>query len=121
MFVLDIFAGTIATATLVIAARTKANPLRRFFGLRALTGIGEYSYSLYLIHAPLLQVVWQYGAALLFRDPLPRFLATVFGGLPLILLASRIFYRYCERPYVPNPCNFNPRGASKRDRGSQGL
>jgi peptidoglycan/LPS O-acetylase OafA/YrhL len=96
MFVLDIFAGMIATAMRVIAARTKVNPLRRVLGVRALTGVGEYSYSLYLIHAPLLQVVWQYGAVLLFRDPVPRFVLTVAGGIPLILLVSRIFYRYCE-------------------------
>lgn len=118
MFVLDLFAGAIATAALVIAARTKANPLRRSLSLPVFTGIGEYSYSLYLIHAPLLQVVWQYGAALLFRDPLPRFLATVIGGVPLILLASQIFYRYCERPYVPNLCNFHPKAASNLTGGT---
>jgi peptidoglycan/LPS O-acetylase OafA/YrhL len=118
-FIMDVCAGSAAAALLVLAARTKDNGLRRALSWPVWTGLGGFSYSLYLIHAPLLQVVWQYWAALVFRDPLSRFLATVFGGVPLIVGASWVFYQYCERPYLHNLCNFHLEPASKPTGGKE--
>jgi peptidoglycan/LPS O-acetylase OafA/YrhL len=97
---MDPFAGAVCACLLVLCARTKRNLWRSALSARPLVWVGGFSYSLYLIHAPLLQVVWQYGAALLFAEHIGRFLATVFVGVPLIVAASWVFYRYCEKPYL---------------------
>jgi peptidoglycan/LPS O-acetylase OafA/YrhL len=62
--------------------------------------VGTFSYSLYLVHEPLLQVVWQYGAAPLFDSRLARCMAAALIGIPLIIGAAWVFYRYCEERYL---------------------
>ena len=96
----------------MIAARTKHNSVRSLLSLRAFTAIGVVSYSLYLIHAPLLQVVWQYGAAPAFDGTLARFLATSLAGVPLIGFVLFLMYRYGERPFLMNSRNFRAKPAS---------
>jgi peptidoglycan/LPS O-acetylase OafA/YrhL len=77
-------------------------PCSRHPGVAAagLVWIGSFSYSLYLIHAPLIQVLWQY----VFHPPGPGDTATyllllLIGG-PLIVLAAWGFWWACERPFL---------------------
>ncbi|MBU8895494.1 acyltransferase [Corallococcus sp. M34] len=66
---------------------------------RGLVALGGFSYSLYLVHVPLLIRVEQVGRALgLSSGGLYAFLALV--GTPLIVVASRMFHRYFERPFL---------------------
>ena len=99
---IDPMVGAAAVATLAIAGRTGPawNPLRVVLSWRPLVLAGAFSYSLYLIHGPLIQVVWQYLIARWFATPVERFTALVIIGSPLIVLASWIFYRFCERPFA---------------------
>ena len=58
-----------------------------------------FSYSLYLVHAPLLQVGWQ-----TFVEPFDASREVQFGLLmaivcPLVLGASYLFYCVAERPF----------------------
>jgi peptidoglycan/LPS O-acetylase OafA/YrhL len=62
--------------------------------------IGTYAYSIYLIHAPFLQILWQYLFAPLQSDPLAMFLTLLFAGIPLILAFSYLFFLLCERPFL---------------------
>jgi peptidoglycan/LPS O-acetylase OafA/YrhL len=96
---MDPFAGAACACLLVLCARNKRGIWRGALSSRPLVWVGGFSYSLYLIHAPLLQVVWQYGAAL-FAGRIGRFLVTALAGVPLIVAASWVFYRYCEEPYL---------------------
>jgi peptidoglycan/LPS O-acetylase OafA/YrhL len=53
----------VATATgglLIALAGDGAKRLRTVLSGRALASIGSFSYSIYLLHAPVLQLVWQY-------------------------------------------------------------
>jgi peptidoglycan/LPS O-acetylase OafA/YrhL len=61
--VADLLAGVAACCLLVAACRPGRNVLRDCLSWRPLAFVGGFSYSLYLIHAPLLQVAWQYGVA----------------------------------------------------------
>jgi peptidoglycan/LPS O-acetylase OafA/YrhL len=60
--------------------------------------VGIFSYSLYLIHAPLEQVIWQYGINPLgLSKPLDLVLMLGVGG-PLIVGCAYGFFRAVERP-----------------------
>ena len=59
-FLLDMNVGVAASSLLVAASRGEGGWLRRSLGWRPLAFVGTFSYSIYLIHVPLLQVIWQY-------------------------------------------------------------
>lgn len=68
-----------------------------------LAGMAGFSYSLYLVHAPLLQVFWQVVEmpAGLTR---PASLALIWlVGVPIIVLLSYVFHLFAERPFTPDP------------------
>jgi peptidoglycan/LPS O-acetylase OafA/YrhL len=78
----------------------RLNPIHIALNWRPLVWVGGFSYSVYLIHAPLLQVIWQYGLRPLGLGALPTYLALVALGLPLIVAASWGFWYVCERPFL---------------------
>ena len=78
-----------------------SNPLRNLLSGKPLVLLGGFSYSLYLVHAPLIQVVWQYLISVWFREAVPQFLGMLGIGVPLIVLSAWVFYRFCEKPFMP--------------------
>lgn len=91
----------ISTLSLIVAAsRPGNNIIRDFLSLKALVVIGTFSYSLYLIHAPLIQVIWQYILHPFKLGDLAEFSLLLILGTPLILSATYIFYIFCERPFL---------------------
>lgn len=52
--------GAVTGCLLVALAGDRSRWLRHALSWRPLTWIGSFSYSLYLLHAPLLQLIWQY-------------------------------------------------------------
>ena len=48
----------------------------------------------------LIQLLWQYALRPLGLGDLATFLALLFVGLPLIVLASWGFWYWCERPFL---------------------
>lgn len=99
----DYFVGFAAMALLVGATQTDHNPIRSLLSLRPLAGIGLFAYSIYLIHAPLLQVVWQYLLLPLHLGPIQTFALLASFGCPVILAISYLFYLRCERPFISLP------------------
>ena len=86
---------------LVAASRSgQSARLRACLGFRPLAFVGMFSYSLYLIHAPLLQAQWQYALRPLQLGPGLTFTLLALIGVPLVLVAAYIFYRTCERPFM---------------------
>jgi peptidoglycan/LPS O-acetylase OafA/YrhL len=100
-FAVDFFVGLGAIAVLIISARSPYNPMRRVLSWRPLVFLGTISYSLYLIHAPLLQVVWQAAVSGFFQSQLSRFVVLCVLGVPFIVACSWVFYRTCEKPFMP--------------------
>ncbi len=101
IFVLDTATGMGTVALLLAASRPgRLNPIRAALGWRPLVWIGGFSYSIYLIHAPLLQLLWQYGLHPLGLGDLPTYLALLLLGVPLIVAASWVFWYFCERPFL---------------------
>lgn len=104
LLLLDTFVGLATASTLIGAARPhRHDVLQRMLSWKPLAIIGTFSYSLYLIHAPLLQVVWQYIAHPLrflgFGDA-GELLITLGVGIPMILGISYLFFRLCEQPFM---------------------
>jgi peptidoglycan/LPS O-acetylase OafA/YrhL len=97
---IDLPVGIAAMSVLVLTSSSAAGVAKRILSLKPLTFIGTFSYSVYLIHAPLLQVVWQYVLA---PSGLSRPL--VFAGLMgpgalAILAVSYAFFRVFEEPFM---------------------
>lgn len=104
LLLLDTFVGMATASALIGAARPHQHDvLHRMLSWKPLATIGTFSYSLYLIHAPLLQVVWQYIAHPLrflgFGDA-GELLITLGVGIPMILGISYLFFRICEQPFM---------------------
>jgi peptidoglycan/LPS O-acetylase OafA/YrhL len=97
---LDLPVGLLATSLLVLASRPLPSRVGRFFSFRPLVFIGTFSYSLYLIHAPLLQILWQF----LLRPAHVSdgfafcFLMTV--GLLVVLVCAYGFHLVFEAPFM---------------------
>lgn len=101
VFILDTATGLGTVGLLLAASRPgRFNPIRVALEWRPLVWIGGFSYSLYLIHAPLLQLLWQYALRPLGLGDLPTYLALLLLGLPLIVAASWVFWYFCERPFL---------------------
>jgi len=99
---LDGLVGLVALSLLVLSSREES-AARRFFSWKPFAVIGAFSYSLYLVHAPLLQLFWQYllrPAGLAFEA---RFAAIVLVGMPAIVGAAYLFHRAFEKPFMSAP------------------
>jgi peptidoglycan/LPS O-acetylase OafA/YrhL len=91
----------LATLSLILAAsRPGTNRIRDFFSLRMLVIIGSFSYSLYLIHAPLIQLIWWYILHPLHLGQTSEFVWLILLGTPIILGLAYVFFLYCERPFL---------------------
>jgi peptidoglycan/LPS O-acetylase OafA/YrhL len=99
----DLPIGVMTASALAAAARSESGALNRVFSWPPLVAIGTFSYSLYLIHAPLLQVMWQYGLV-----PLGISNESMLGwllslGLALVIACSYAFFRLFEAPFMRAP------------------
>ena len=73
---MDFIVGLLTSVLLILACCPGKNRLRVFLGSKPLVFVGTFAYSIYLIHAPLLQVVWQYGMLPLHVSWQKQFFAT---------------------------------------------
>lgn len=96
----DLIAGMCAAFLLVIVGFGELNIIRIFFSYKPLAFIGTFAYSIYLIHAPLLQVFSQ---LFLLRFTLSAglsFSLLLLAGVPLILFCSYLFFLFAEQPFL---------------------
>lgn len=96
----DYFVGLTTICLLVSIARPGTNGMRTLLSARPLAFVGTFAYSIYLIHAPLLQVVWQYALHPLHLGAIVTFALLACVGGPLIVGGSYLFFLACERPFL---------------------
>jgi peptidoglycan/LPS O-acetylase OafA/YrhL len=98
MFASDLFLGVTVAAACYAMTGLVRGPLYRLLVLKPVVSLGTFSYSLYLMHHPIAQVLfgnrpkWVSGEVSLFWY--------FIGCLPIILLGCWVFYQLFERPFI---------------------
>ena len=98
LFVLSVTLVLIAAVALCLGAGGAA---ARFFGAAPLRAIGAISFSVYIVHLPLIEFAqpWLVEAASFFGpDPLATYLVMLALAIVLSLAAGELFYVVVERP-----------------------
>jgi peptidoglycan/LPS O-acetylase OafA/YrhL len=100
--ILDFPVGILATCLLVVGAKPNSL-LGRVFSFGPLAFVGTFSYSVYLVHAPFLQLEWQFVLEPLGLSRDAQFLTMGSIGLAVIVGASYGFHRLFEAPFMSSP------------------
>ena len=95
----DLLAGAAASCLIVHAAAS--GRLAHVLSWRPLVAIGAFSYSLYLIHYPLLALFAFRVLDNLHLTPAVSLAALWLVAAPLCVLCASLFYRAFERPFLP--------------------
>ncbi|WNV89190.1 acyltransferase [Umezawaea sp. Da 62-37] len=101
-FWIDLLVGVGTAAVLAVLAGGGFAPLRAFLASWALSRVGLFSYSVYLVHLPLLWLVDHFLVSVLVADPLARFGLLLVFGTAAVLGGSYLFHRVFERPFMEN-------------------
>jgi peptidoglycan/LPS O-acetylase OafA/YrhL len=96
----DLTVGIWALCLLVAVSTGQSGLVFRLLSWRPLAFVGTFAYSIYLLHAPLLQVLAQYVMAPLGLSPLTGLAFILSIGLFLIVGFSYLFFWCCERPFL---------------------
>lgn len=102
-YLVDLIAGPASMCLLVAASKTGANRLRDLLSRPKLVFIGTFSYSVYLLHDPLLRVVLTYLLPSLEKAKLLQWCLLMVPGVPLIVGVAYLFHIVCERPFMNTP------------------
>jgi peptidoglycan/LPS O-acetylase OafA/YrhL len=100
----DLFVG-MATLCLLVAVTPGRDAdrwgwVRRTLAWGPFDFVGTFSYSLYLIHAPLLEILWVYFIHPLHWSPLASLLLFSTVGLLAVIACAYLFFLLCERPFM---------------------
>jgi peptidoglycan/LPS O-acetylase OafA/YrhL len=92
----------LATVALLLSAGRKGefNPFRYVLEKKAVVGLGTVSYSLYLIHAPLIHLSWRFAVFPWLQTDTHQFIALLMIGIPASLSGAYVFFWWCERPFL---------------------
>lgn len=86
---------------LILLIATSRGSLGTLFDLQILAGVGLFSYSLYLIHVPVIDLVWvgldRLMSPRLQSPAAARWLS--LAAVPISVIAAYVFYRLFERPF----------------------
>ena len=78
---------------------THTSTLSRVLSSGPLVAVGTYSYSLYLMHHPIQQILFKFRPRVL-AGPTASLGYLVVVGLPIILGVTYLFYRAFEKPFI---------------------
>jgi peptidoglycan/LPS O-acetylase OafA/YrhL len=98
--ILDLPVGLMAMSLLVLSSRSNESRLRDVFAWRPLAFVGTISYSFYLIHAPVLQLIWKYLLHPAGISPESMFLFYMTVGLGTAIGAAYSFFVVFEAPFL---------------------
>jgi peptidoglycan/LPS O-acetylase OafA/YrhL len=101
-FWMDLLFGLGVAGVLALMHGGALAPARRVLASRLALWLGLFSYSIYLIHAPILAVLQKYVFAPMDLSRLATFSVTLALGLPVILAVTYGFYVVFEAPFLRN-------------------
>ncbi|MEU6548914.1 acyltransferase [Streptomyces sp. NPDC046915] len=101
-FWVDLAIAPAMTMFLVAVATGRPASVMRLLATRPMRSLGNFSYSLYLIHLPIVMVVVRKVAPEYVSAGLPTFCVTVVLGLPASVLSAWLFAELFEMPFKRN-------------------
>ena len=109
-FVSDYFVGLFSMAVLVLISTNAQHPAHLALSWRPVVFVGTFAYSIYLVHAPLLEMVWRVIPFASFT-PWLTFAALVAAGGPIIILGSYLFFWFANDRFYGkrSECNSHKR------------
>jgi peptidoglycan/LPS O-acetylase OafA/YrhL len=99
IYTCDSWLGLGIAALCYLLMVSSVNPLNRVLSWRPLVALGGFSYSLYLMHHPIQQIVYAHRPAGT-EGPESLFWYLLGIGLPMMLLGSWAFSLVFERPFI---------------------
>jgi peptidoglycan/LPS O-acetylase OafA/YrhL len=99
-YLVDLIAGPASMCLLIAASKTGTNRLRDLLSRPKLVFIGTFSYSIYLLHDPLLRVLLNTMLSPLAGVKVLQYYLLVTVGLSIIIGIAYVFHLYCERPFM---------------------
>jgi peptidoglycan/LPS O-acetylase OafA/YrhL len=96
--------AVVPAMTMLLAAVATGRPafLMWLLATRPIRSLGDFSYSLYLIHLPIVMIVSRKIATQYVSPGLPAFWFTLMLGLPISVLAAQLFAKFFEIPFKRN-------------------
>jgi peptidoglycan/LPS O-acetylase OafA/YrhL len=101
-FWMDLLFGVGVAGVLALIHAGGVVPARRMLASRALMWLGLFSYSIYLIHDPIVGVLHKYAFGPMDLPPLATFGLTLAIGLPVVLALCYGFHLLFEAPFLRN-------------------
>jgi peptidoglycan/LPS O-acetylase OafA/YrhL len=103
----DLLVG-LGTLSLLVALTPREHSdvfgwLRAVLGCKPLAWVGMFSYSLYLVHPPVIEVLWKYLLAPLNLSPAKSLVAFSTVGLLATVAIAYGFFLICEKPFMKWP------------------
>jgi peptidoglycan/LPS O-acetylase OafA/YrhL len=109
-FMMPLAWGTAFGSLVGFACLNETGWLRRFLSWKPLVWLGSISYSVYLLHGAIFQLlaIWVSNSSMSLQER-----ACVFMILapPLVLALSYLFFCFCERPFMVPPAKQSPLSA----------
>jgi peptidoglycan/LPS O-acetylase OafA/YrhL len=106
LFWVDLAVGPAIACLLGGLATGQAAPLLRLLDTRPIRSLGLCSYSLYLIHAPIVVVVYERIVVGRVAPGVPAFLVSLVLTLPLSIVLARLFASVFETPFLRHRSSF---------------
>jgi len=100
LYWLDLLVGLATACCLAYATEAATSRTRRALEHKPLLSVGRFSYSLYLIHAPVLLVAWVFVVQPLDVSSGAKLAVMMGVVVPLIIAASYGFHVAVERPFI---------------------
>ena len=97
-FLEDLLIGVASACLLVGLSLSQKHPANLVLTWKPIVFLGSFAYSIYLFHAPILQIFSQYLAPHFHLDPNGQFLLSVTCGTAFSLVCSYVFYLTFEKP-----------------------
>jgi peptidoglycan/LPS O-acetylase OafA/YrhL len=101
-FWMDLLFGAGVASLLALMYAGWVVPARRVLTSRALMFLGLFSYSIYLIHEPIVNVLNKYVFGAMGVSPLATFALSIAFGLPAVLALCYGFHLLFEAPFLHN-------------------
>jgi peptidoglycan/LPS O-acetylase OafA/YrhL len=96
---IDVAIGPAVGLLLIGTSLGRPAPLTRLLRARPFRRLGSFSYSLYLVHAPIVTAVSHFAVAPYLPPGVPRLLVTLALALPAALLFAHVFAAVFELPF----------------------